>query len=64
MTTSKQLEGVGDGNIRPGTLTITVGYESVTLDPSSSFEQFARDKAKMDDLISRFANSPSQRSGR
>ena len=38
-------------NSRPGTLTITVGNERVTLDPTSSHEKYMRDRAKADELI-------------
>ena len=38
---------------RPGTLTICVGDERVTLDPTSSHEKYLRDSAKANELLER-----------
>lgn len=38
---------------RPGTLTVKVGDETVTLDPMSSHEKYLRDSAKADELLER-----------
>lgn len=40
---------------RPGTLTVTVGAETVTLDPMDSTPKFLRDRAKCDELLAKIA---------
>jgi hypothetical protein len=43
----------GDLPARPGTLSITIGARTVTLDPSDPREKFDRDKKQLDGLLAR-----------
>lgn len=46
-------------SVRPGTLTVTVGDDTVTLDPLSSTVKFGRDLDKIDELLGRMAKAAS-----
>jgi len=43
---------------RPGTATLTVGHESVTLDPLGSQEEFDRANARWDELSKKAFGGP------